>query len=119
MANYVTTEKKIDEGIDLIFYSNVKSYMSGFDEYVAPPFIERNRNAGKSPLCCHQVYLRIPDLQAVLLLSITLFLWMHILFELCSTPSTQALFALTSPDCEKLKKGKMRVFCKQAELPRG
>lgn len=29
---------------------------------------------------------------------------MPILFELCSTPSTQTLFALTSTECEKEKK---------------
>lgn len=34
---------------------------------------------------------------------------MPILFELCSTPSTQTLFALTSTECEKEKNGKMRV----------
>lgn len=54
MANYVNTEKKKCEGIGLLFYSNTKS-RSGFDEYVALPFIVRDypftfRNAGKSPL---------------------------------------------------------------------
>lgn len=78
MAHYATPEKKIDEGIDLLFYSNAKSYMSGFAEYVAPPFIVRVTNAGKSPSCCHQVYLRIPDLQAVFYLPITLFPWILI-----------------------------------------
>lgn len=71
MANYVTTEKKKDEGVNWLFYSNAKSYVSGFDEYIATLFIVRDypfifRNAGRSPLGCHQAYLRIPDLKAVL-----------------------------------------------------
>lgn len=77
MANYVSTEKKNNEGMNLLFYSNAKSYVSGFDECVvlivsySLPFIIRDypvtfRNAGKSPLCCYQVYPRIADLKAVL-----------------------------------------------------
>lgn len=42
MANYVSTEKKKDEGIDFLFYTKTKSYRSGFDKYVAPPFIVRD-----------------------------------------------------------------------------
>lgn len=54
MVNYVNTENKKYEEIGLLFYSNTKSW-SGFDEYIAPPFIVRDypftfRNAGKSLL---------------------------------------------------------------------